>query len=239
MIGVLLQITVRGMLGRRRVLVLLALAAPLIVLAVALRLSGHGNEAVALPVLQLYGLGALLPLVALIAGTAMFGTEIDDGTIVYLLAKPISRHLMVVTRLAVAIGMCVVFAAVPTLAAGLIMGGLSGGVTMAFFVAALAGAVAYCAIFVLLGIVTRRAVVAGLVYTLVWEGAVAQAVPGAQDVSVQQWSLAVGKALASSASIHSAVGNVWVALAMLLAVAIGATILAGDRLRSLSLTGDL
>ena len=50
-----------------------------------------------------------MPLLSLIAGTGSIGPEIDDGSIVYLLAKPLNRYSIVVTKLAVAIGVVIVF----------------------------------------------------------------------------------------------------------------------------------
>ena len=47
--------------------------------------------------------------------------EIDDGSISYLLAKPISRHTIVLSKLLVAVACVVVFAVVPMFVAGLIL----------------------------------------------------------------------------------------------------------------------
>ena len=41
-----------------------------------------------------------MPLLGLIAGTGAIGPEIDEGSIVYLLAKPLNRYSIVVTKLA-------------------------------------------------------------------------------------------------------------------------------------------
>ena len=43
----------------------------------------------------------------------------------------------------------------------------------------------------LLAIVTRNAVVIGLIYVLIWESLVGNFVPGAQVLSIQQWGLAI------------------------------------------------
>jgi ABC-2 type transport system permease protein len=234
---VVARITMRGMLGRRRALLLVLLAAPLLVLAIVFRSLGFTHDDVPVTVLRLYGLGTLLPLVALIAGTGVFSPEIDDGTIVYLLSKPLGRPEIVHTKLAVAIGMTVLGTAVPMLVAALILVGPSGGLAVGMTVATVAGAIAYCAIFVLIGIATRHAVIAGLVYALIWESVIGQYVPGARLLSVQQWALSVGAAFTDGRLLHGDVSPA-VALLLLVAVAVGATVLAGQRLRSLSLTGD-
>ena len=41
----------------------------------------------------------VLPLVALVYGTAALGAEIEDGTAVYLLAKPIPRSRIIFAKL--------------------------------------------------------------------------------------------------------------------------------------------
>lgn len=83
------------------------------------------------------------------------------------------------------------------------------------------------------------AVVVGLLYALIWESLIGGFVPGAQVLSIQQWSLAITERIlgseAQSLGVTSAV-NFGAAMAMLLAVAVGATVYAGHRLRTLRVT---
>ena len=44
----------------------------------------------------------LLPIVALVVGTGVFGAEVEDGTLTYVLGKPVPRWRMVLTRIVVA-----------------------------------------------------------------------------------------------------------------------------------------
>jgi ABC-2 type transport system permease protein len=236
--AVIAGITLRGMLGRKRALLLLALPVTLLALAVIFRATGNNDPQTASILLQRYGLGTLVPLVALIAGTGVLGPEIDDGTIVFLLSKPIGRPVIVHTKLAVAVGLTLLFAAVPVLAAGLIMTGTAGGLSVGFAVGALSGGAAYCAIFVLINVVSRHAVVFGLIYALIWESLIGGYVPGARELSVQQWALSITSALVSTPPMHADVA-LPAALTLLVVATVGATILAGQRLRSLSITGDV
>jgi ABC-2 type transport system permease protein len=187
--------------------------------------------------LQRYGLGTLLPLVALVVTTGVLGTEIDDGSIVFLLSKPIARPVVVNTKLAVAIGLTAVFAAVPVLVAGLIMVGGADNLAVGFGIGALAGVVAYSAIFVLINVLTRHAVVAGLLYALVWESLVGGFVPGARELSVQQWALSLANWLMPNTFVASDVAPL-AALGLLAATTVVATVFAGQRLRSLSIAGE-
>ena len=132
----------------------------------------------------------LLPLLGLIAGTGVIGPEIDDGSIVYLLAKPLNRPVIVVTKLAVAIGVITLFGALPMFIAGMVLVG-EVGFALSYAIGALAAGMAYCALFLLLAVVTRNAVVIGLLYALIWESLIGQFVPGAQALSIQQWGLAL------------------------------------------------
>ncbi|MCY7343586.1 MAG: ABC transporter permease [Pseudonocardia sp.] len=235
-------LTARSLLGHRRALLLLALPAVFLVLAVISRwLAGEdsGNTVV---LLGGFALGTLVPLLGLIAGTGAIGPEIDDGSVVYLLSKPLGRHTIVRTKLAVAVGVVVTFAVLPTLVAGLILSGGSDRLAVGFAVAALVAGIAYCALFLALAVMTRHAVVVGLLYALIWETLVGNFVPGAQALSVQQWALAltekiVGSSRSAELSITPAVG-LGAAVPLLLVVVVGFTWYAGRRLRSLRIAGD-
>ena len=87
----LIDVTVRGLLGRRRLLLMLLLAAIPVVLGVLVSL--RGGRADVDRVLGVLVVQTVMPLIALILGTAALGSEIEDGTIVYLLIKPIQRWI--------------------------------------------------------------------------------------------------------------------------------------------------
>lgn len=231
--GTIAMITFRAMLGRRRALLLLALPLVLLVLAAALRGTGNADLDLSEDVLQKFGLATLLPLLALIAGTGVIGPEIDDGQIMYVLTKPIPRQVIVLTKLAVAIVLVVVFAVVPTLLAGLLLTGTTAQMTPAFTAGVLVGGVAYSAVFVALAVASRNAVTIGLLYALVWESLLGNFAPGAKSASIQQWALSVTDALTSASPVKSSV-DLAVAVPLLALVTVAGTLLATYRLRSLS-----
>jgi ABC-2 type transport system permease protein len=239
--GTVARLTARTLLGRRRALLLLTLPAVLLLLCGAARLLAGPDTGVSVGLLGGFALGTVVPLLGLIAGAGAIGPEIDDGSIVYLMSKPLNRHAIVLSKLAVAVVVVTVVAAVPTLLAGLVLLGTAEGVAVGYAVGAGVAGLAYCALFVLLAIVTRNAVVVGLIYVLIWESLVGSFVPGAQVLSIQQWALAVTeRVLGSSAGtlgVSSAVS--FVTGVTLLAVAVaGCTWLAGTRLRTLQLTAS-
>jgi len=235
------QLTVRSLLGRRRALVMLALPAILLLLCGATRLLAGGDERLGVNLLGGFGLGTVVPLLALIAGTGAIGPEIDDGSIVYLLSKPLSRPSIVHSKLAVASATVVALSAVPVLVAGLVLTGTADRLAVGYALAAAVAGVTYCAVFLLLAVLTRNAVVIGLLYALIWESVIGGYVPGAQALSVQQWSLTLAEkvvgARAAELGVTPAVG-IGTAVPLLLVVLVGCTWYAGRRLRVLRLAGD-
>lgn len=237
------MLTLRTLLGRRRKWLLLALPVILLLLSLILRatVASDDLDKVTVGLLGGFAVGTLVPLLGLIAGTGSIGAEIDDGSIVYLLAKPVNRHSITNTKFAVAVGVVTAFAVVPVTLAGLVLSGTTDHLALGFGLAALVAGTAYCALFLLLAVLTRNAVVIGLIYALVWESLIGTFVPGAQALSIQQWSLALTKAIvgdrAKSLDLTSAV-SVAAAIPLLLVLIVGATVFAGSRLRSLRLTGD-
>ena len=231
------RLTVRGLLGRRRGLLLLAVPALLLVLSVVIRLAVGQDESTTVNVLGGLGLGTLVPLLGLIAGTGAIGPEIDDGSIVYLLAKPLPRWKIITTKLAVSVGCTAVFGAIPMYIAGVILFGNFEHLALAYGVGALVAGVAYSSIFLLLGVVSRHAVVWGLLYSLVWESVFGGLVPGAKTLSVQQWSLAITRTIADPGVVTSAV-HLPTAVPLLLVVILGGTALAAARLSRLTLAGE-
>ncbi|MFB8416474.1 ABC transporter permease [Streptomyces albidoflavus] len=231
------RLTYRALLGRRRALILFVLPALLLVIAVAVRLLTGADDSTAEAVLGGFSLAVMVPIIGVVAGTGAIAPEIDDGSVVYLLAKPIKRPTIILTKLFVAIGVTMAFSAIPTLLAGFILNGNGGQLAVAYTVAALVASIAYAALFLLLGTITRHAVVFGLVYALIWEGLFASLISGARTLSVQQWALAVaekvtgGEAVASDVALPTAV-------VLLVAATVLATWYAGQKLRSLTVAGE-
>ena len=231
------RLTYRAVLGRRRAAILFVLPALLLLIAVAVRTFNGADDQVAADVLGGFALATMVPLIGVIAGTGSIGPEIDDGSIVYLLSKPVKRPTIIFTKLIVAIAVTMVFSAVPTFIAGFILNGNGQQVAIAYTVAALVASIAYSALFLLLGTVSRHAVVIGLVYALVWETLFGSLVPGARTLSVQQWSLSLAERVAGEGLIGSDVG-LPLAVALLASVTVLATWYAGQKLRVLKLAGE-
>lgn len=235
------QLTARSLLGRRRAVLLLLLPAIVLALCVVARIVAGDDTGLSVGLLGGFTLGTVIPLLGLIVGTGAIGPEIDDGSIIYLLAKPLDRRTIAVTKFAVAVAVLLVVAVVPTLVAGLILEGTSDGLAAAYTVGAAVAVIAYSALFLLLAVVSRNAVLVGLLYALIWESLIGGFVPGAQALSIQQWSLAIAERVvgddAARLGVASAV-ELTTAIPLLLIVIVGGVGYAGARLRTLRLTGD-
>jgi len=230
-------ITFRGMLGRRRAFLLFILPFVLLVLSGGLRISGNADLDTGAALLTQFGLGALLPLLALLAGTGVIGPEIDDGQIMYLMTKPLPRPLISTTKYLVAVTLVIGFGVVPIFVSGVMMNGLTAGMATGFALGALVAAVAYCALFIALAVVSRFAVTIGLIYALVWENLLGRYAPGARTLSIRQWAISVTDLTTSATSVTSEVhGSTAVPLLVVL-TAVG-VVLAGWKLRTLSITGS-
>ncbi len=242
-------LTSRSLLGRRRTVVLLLLPLALLALCTLARVLGELDPDIgrdldgrlASDLLGAFGIAVLMPLLGLIAGTGAIGPEIDEGSIVYLLAKPLNRYSIVLTKLVVAIGVVVAFGVLPVALSALVLTGGFGALAVGYTLGALAAGVAYCAVFLLLAVLTRNAVVIGLIYALIWESLIGGLVPGAQTLSVQQWATSlvvqVVGVRAGLMGVDSAVGF-GVGLVLLTLVTVAATAYAGRRLQTVRITED-
>ena len=236
----LVAITLRALLNRRRTL-LLALLGVLLVAIVGLYMLSDPPAGQALEVtrtlLSDLAIGVVLPLVAVIIGTAVIGSELDDGTIVYRLARPVPRWRIVLVKLIVAWIVVSILVAPATLVAGLI-GQDDPALAIGFAAAAVVGALEYTAIFVALSLVTSRALIIGLAYVVVWEGVVAGLFAGTRPLSVRQHAIAVAEALGGANAAGLGELALEVAIGAVIVVVVGASILAVRRLETVELRGE-
>jgi ABC-2 type transport system permease protein len=230
-------LAMRSLFGRRRGVLLFVLPLVLLGLAIAVRALAGTDTDTASDILYALGLVVIVPLVALVATTGVLTSEMDDGSIVYLLAKPLSRHSVMVSKLVVAAVCVLAFAAVPLLITGLILAPEEPRLGLGYAVGGLAGGLAYTALFALTAMLTRHAVVVGLIYVLIWEGLLGGILDGIRWLSVTWWSAAITEEVADGPAIVEKLGPVYATSATLVVI-IAATWLAGSKLRGYNLAGD-
>lgn len=225
------KLALQALLGRRRFWLLLAF--PVLLLALTAVIASLTTGDTAWSVLPTLGYPLVLPLVAILASSSVLGPEVDDGSIVYLLSKPVSRHAVALSKWVVAWGATMVAGALPLLVAGLIAGG--GDRAAGLGLAAAVAGTAYSALFLAVSAVTRHAVVASLIFVLIWEGLLGNLLSGVAWLSLAQWGLRVGHEL--STELPDPTNLPWAIVASVV-VTVGGVWFAGDRLRSFSLRGE-
>jgi ABC-2 type transport system permease protein len=217
------RLTARALLLQRRTWALAALAfAPVLIAFVfALAAKGDVNH------LEFYSnlmqkvfVPTIAALVALVLGVSTLGDERDDGTILYLVATPIPRINLIVTKVAAAwfasmvlllpsLLLCAVFSAGSSLT-------VSDVVWPAIGVAL--ACLAYCGASVWLSLRVRRPVIVGILYILLWEGSIANFAPSAHKLSIG----AYGKALVAHALPQGALPTTGAATAIVVLAAVTA-----------------
>lgn len=235
--GTVARLTFRATMGRKRAFLFAIPPVILLLITVLLKLTHPQQASWPADILGVFGFSVVLPLTALIVGTSVLGAEIDDGSIVHLLATPVRRSAVILTKFAVAAAITMVFVAVPELLAGLIATGGLTRLAVGVFAGALAGSVIYNAFFVMISVLTTRAIAVGLLYLLIWEGLLGNLVSGASELSIGQYSLGVANSIAHDPGLnaHLTLATVVTAGAI---VTVAALALAIRRLGAFSLKGD-
>lgn len=229
------RLALRALVGQRRVWVLVALPLLLVVLAGVLRALTGEPVSASMVVVQV-GLTLVVPLVALLAANGVLGPEIDDGSVVYLLATPVSRYVVAGSKFVVAAATSVVLS-VAGLAGAAVAGGLSTRWLVVAAVTGGVGALLYSALFTALAAATRHGMIAGLVYALVIEGLLARFLTGMRYVSVSAISQRFGER-AADVDLPVAQMSLTYALVASVALLVVAALAAGWRLQRFQLRGD-
>ncbi|MFC7360862.1 ABC transporter permease [Nocardioides astragali] len=225
------KLALQALLGRRRFYLLLAF--PVLLIALVSLITALADGDAAFDILPGLGYPLVLPLVAILAASSVLGPEVDDGSIIYLLAKPVSRYGVAISKWVVALAATLTAGALPILVAALITGDSTRA--WALFVGALVAGTTYSALFLAISAVTRHAVIASLMFVLIWESLLGNLFTGVAWLSIGQWGLRVGHEL--SAQLPDPANLTWAILASLVVTAVGVWF-AGDRLRSFSLRGE-
>src|SRR6516162_1499313 len=196
---VIASITMRATMGRKRALLFAIPAVILLLVTVLLKLAHPRDPTWPSQVDGIFGFTVVLPLTALIIGTSVLGAEVDDGSIVHLLATPVPRSVVIWSKYMVA--------------------------------------VVLNAAFVMISVLTTRAIAYRLGYVVIWEGLLANFVSGARLLSVGHYSLGVANGIAHNATLNPGV-NLGTSAVMGVIVTAIALVVAARALASFSLKGD-
>jgi ABC-2 type transport system permease protein len=120
---------------------------------------------------------------------------VDDGTLIYLLVRPVDRWRVVVIKFLVAVLVTIIVAVIAVVLAWLSLRNedLPGRFVWAFIFAAAVSATIYCALFTYLGLVTRRGLIFGLLYIIFFENVATRNFDGVKSLSARELSLSVAQ----------------------------------------------
>jgi len=184
----IVRVTLRQLLGGKRLIVLGLLGAiPAVVvwLATANRVSSDVLETYnesAIPTLFLI----VVPITSIVLGSASLGDERRDGTLSFLVVRPIPRSAIAAAKLAAAALAAVIVSVLSgALASAAVSIRTSDWSTLVPTLVGLAiAAGCYAAVFLVLGHLTSRAVLIGLVYLFLWETGISFAAPSLANISL-------------------------------------------------------
>jgi ABC-2 type transport system permease protein len=207
-------LSLRQLLGRRRMFALIGLGLLPLLIAVVVRTSDSESDPVdpvdnALLAYHLI-LTTIMPLVTLVLSTSSLGMEIEDGTIVYLLSKPLSRARLALAKLGASWLPAAVLVSISAALSGSIALQDTGesSLLMAFVVSSVFGALAYSALFLFLSLLTTRALIFGLIYVFIWEGLVTGLFSGTRTLSIREYTLGLGDLLTGNPELDARLDGV-------------------------------
>lgn len=226
MIGPIIRLTLRALLRQKRAIMLALIAlAPAVTAAVYALARPAGSN-----VLDFYSglvqqlfVPTVAALIALVFGVSAFGDEREDGTILYLVATPQPRIELVIAKVTAA-WVATLVLVVPSLVLTAVFA-LEGRLTAGRLGWPLLGVVlatlAYCAAASWLSLRTRRPIIIGIIYILLWEGSIATFAPSAAKLSISAYGRAfVAHALPQAA--RPVTGALTAAVVLIAVVALAA-----------------
>jgi ABC-2 type transport system permease protein len=190
-----LRLTLRNLVSGRRPLVLVLLAlVPVIAAAIY-----AGSDAEVDPrifwarLVQRLLIPTVGAFIAIVVGASALGDEREDGTILYLVSTPLPRRALVATAIAASWTVVMSLLAPALLVSGVVA--LGDRVAVGSLLWPLAGlalaALCYCAVAAWLSLATRRPVVIGVIYILLWEGSIATFAASADRLSIAAYGRAI------------------------------------------------
>ncbi len=196
-------LSARQLTDRRRFLFVVGLAAiPALLIGLLLTIDAVSGESNRDPIAEeiefMYGvltMVATLPTMVLLLTTVNFGDEMEDRTLIYLVAKPISRWKIVLPKFAASVGIASALGLLSNAVAMGMMTDFDVGYMAATSAGVVVATLCYGAVFTWAGLAFRHALPLGLVYVVIWEIVLSSAFAGARFLSVRHFAYAVTRGL--------------------------------------------
>src|SRR2546421_2400156 len=232
---VVTSLTLRYLLGTRRVIAMAFLSAVPFILALSLaaaRVTAFDNILFQILMIPLF-LQVVLIFVTLVNATTLIREEIEDNTLPYVLTRPISKPAVVMYKyLGYLIAVLVLLVPPIVLAYGVTEAYQGNGLTAnldvldGFLVTTVVGSAAYGAVFLFISVLVRKPLAVGLLIGFVWEsidGSIPGDVPKLSVIhylkSILQGMIAVGPMTTYGSDI-SAGGAVLILVGLSLAMVV-------------------
>lgn len=188
------RLTLRSILDGRKPLALLFLALVPVVAAIVFAAAGELDPRIFWArLLQRLVIPTVTAFVAVVLGASAIGDEREDGTILYLVSTPLPRLSLVLTKILASWTASMALLAPAVVVAGLVS--LDSRADASQILWPLLGvalsALCYCAVTAWLSMLSRRPVVIGALYILLWEGSIATFAASADRFSIAAYGRAI------------------------------------------------
>ncbi len=182
----------------------------------------------AVGVISLVAFTIVVPVVSLVFAAASLGDTREDGTLVYLWLRPMRRWTVVVGAWLAAVTVSLPLTVIPTVLTAMLLD-VGSDLIVATIIASALGVLAYSALFVLLGLLVKNAIVWGLGYVIIWEGVVAAFGSSAAKVAIRGYTSSI---LTARTGVQLELGDLsqTVGIVVPALIAVGALVLAAVRL---------
>ena len=123
----------------------------------------------------LFGTNLMVPIISLILASGTLGQLVEDETLVYLWLRPNNRFLLAISSWLATATVVIPTCAIPLL----ISAGIASrdwGLAVNTFVGVTVGCLTYSAVFILLGLLTKKSTITGLLYIFIWEALIVTAI---------------------------------------------------------------
>jgi ABC-2 type transport system permease protein len=189
------RLTLRSILDGRKALAMVVLALVPVVSAIVFAAAGEIDPRIFWArLLQRLVIPTVTAFIAVVLGAGALADEREDGTILYLASTPLPRRVLVMTKILAAWTVSMALLVPAVVIAGVISLGdrLEASQILWPLLGVGLSALCYCAVSSWLSLATRRPVVVGALYILLWEGSIATFAASADRFSIA----AYGRALA-------------------------------------------
>ncbi len=186
-VSAIYHLVLRHQVSRNRLIVMAITFALFLVAGVLVATNDGASTSTMVEIIASIGLSIAVPIVSLVFASAAIGEWLDDETLVYVWLRPISRVQIALAATAACLTVALPTTVITMTAAAAIGSGFEADVMLGAAVSTALTTMAYTALFVALGALTRWALISGFVYIFVWETTIARFGDGLARLSIRSY----------------------------------------------------